>query len=63
MYLSQGLIPIQNTGKEVTSLDYDIEDKHNDEPDMRLFDEDILKLADSIKNNKKFSGPLNLENN
>lgn len=63
LYLSQGLCPIENSGKEVTSLDYEIDLKEGEDTNGRLQDEDIIKLADSLQNNKKFIGPLNLDNN
>lgn len=45
LFLSQGLVPIETTGKEVTSLDYEAK---NDE---QIQDEHVIKLAQSITGN------------
>jgi hypothetical protein len=63
LYLSQGLCPKETSGKEVTALDYEIDLKKGEEAIDRLEDDDIIQLADSIANNNKFIGPLNLDNN
>jgi len=51
LYLSQGLVPIENSGKEVTALDYQINPEDGAQVVETLKDEDIIQLADSIKNN------------
>jgi hypothetical protein len=54
------LIPIEESGKEVAHLDYDVKSDCEDECE-HLSCPDICKLADAIQDNSKFIGPLNLE--
>lgn len=65
LYLSQGLVPLEKSGKEVTSLDYELKKASSGEEDQHEADclqcSDVARLADALAGNSKFCGPLNLE--
>ena len=60
LFLQQGLVPIENSGKEVSALEYKVDSDCEDEDYLHC--DDISRLADALKGNTKFNGPLNLEN-
>ena len=56
-FLQQGLVPKEESGLEVTKLNY-IGEEHE-----KLTDADVAELAQALKNNTKFEGNLDLSNN
>jgi hypothetical protein len=60
MYLAQGMVPVEVSGKSVEELDYEIKSDCEDEGEL-VTCADMCQLADAIQNNSKFVGPLNLE--
>ncbi len=56
-YLQQNQLPIESSGKLVDKLDYEGSATHT------LTSAQVETLAEALKSNDKFSGPLNLEQN
>ena len=55
------MIPLEESGKPVTKLDYELKKDQQQEGGMCLNCENISDLADAIQNNTVFKGDLDLE--
>ena len=54
------MVPVEESGKEVEKLDYEVKSDCEDECE-HITCSDMCQLADAIQSNSKFVGPLNLE--
>lgn len=55
------MIPLEESGKPVSKLDYELKKDHEEEEGMKLTCENICELADAIQANTVFKGDLDLE--
>jgi len=57
LFLEQGQLPLENSGREVPNLEYQGEEHE------KLSDADVARLATALCKNDQFVGPLDLVGN